>query len=177
MFRWDDDFIQHENFPKFFLDAVYETGIALWGSSIQEKCYLYSIEPLFLNNPESKRNYLGGYDSHDTRDHYHELSGVIDLSKKIIEFKSNTEEWDFYSHRYDEYTFYRDYVTSFQRLSTRHQCFQYYERLIEKCDTDTNIDIQSNENMFLIKINLSSRSPIDWGRFLNIRFIHHPSSW
>lgn len=177
MIRRDDDFLQSEHFPDIFLDAVFEEGIALYGRAGQDKCYLYSIEPLYLENPETTKYYSGGYVSNDICQRYKELSGAIDLSKKTIELKSNTEKWDFYSRRYDEYTFYDDYVTSLQRFSTRYQCHQYYEQLVEKCRTNSEIDIQSECDLFHIKMTFSSPSPIDWGELLSIRFTHHPTSW
>lgn len=173
----DDDFIQDKLFTMQYLKAVFKEGVSLHGTMDREKCYLYSIEPLFLDNPETKKDDYLKYYSHEIRNHYHELSGTIDLSKKTIEFKSNTEKWDYYSHRSGEYTFYSDYVTIFERLSTRYLCLQYHERLIEKCNTDSDIHIKSERGLLSIEISITSQSPIDWGKFLSIRVTHHPHSW
>lgn len=177
MMRRDEAFIQDEHFPEFFLNAVFEEGIALYGTAVHDKCYLYSIEPLYLENPETKRNYFGGSVPNDICQRYKELSGTIDLSKKTIEFKSNTEKWDFYSRRYDEYTFYEDYLTYSDKLSTRYLCLQFFEGLKEKCSSNKDIDVKCSCQVFRIQISLSSLSPVDWGSLLSIRFMHHPSSW
>lgn len=177
MIRRDEAFINDEHFPNFFLDAVYEEGIALYGKAGQEKCYLYSIEPLYFRCPETKKGMPTWQSSYDNRNHYHSLSGIIDLSKKTVDLQSNTEEWDHYSSRYDEITFYKDYLSYSEKFSTRHLCSQFFERLKEKCSTNKDIDVKSNCQMFHIEISLSSLSPIDWGSLLSIRFTHHPSSW
>ena len=115
--------------------------------------------------------------SQDNRNHYHTLSGIIDLSQKKVDLQSNTEEWDRYSSRYDEITFYNDYVSYSEKFSTRHLCLQFFERLKEKCSSNKDIDVKCSCQVFRIQISLSSLSPVDWGSLLSIRFMHHPSSW